>query len=174
MRLRVFEARYVDMVRRCMREQSPFGVTLIRIGREVGEVTEVAQTGTSARIVDFDTLPDGLLGLSCIGERRFRILRRWRQSDGLNLAEIDWLPEEPAVALPEQYAHLKDVLDALLARLGDLYDGIPRRFEDAGWVACRLAEILPLPLPEKQLLLEVDDPVDRLARLSALVRQPQA
>src|SRR3954462_12375771 len=66
--LRIFEARYVDMVRKCMREGAPFGVILIRAGQEAGEVASVANIGTSARVIDFDQMPDGLLGIVCTGE----------------------------------------------------------------------------------------------------------
>src|SRR5256885_9760899 len=104
--LRIFEPRYLDMVRRCLKEHSAFGVVLIVAGAEAGAVSAVADTGTSARLVDFDTLPDGLLGITCVGGRRFRVRRRWQQSDGLNLAEVDYLPEDPPSALPAALAHL--------------------------------------------------------------------
>jgi Lon protease-like protein len=84
--LRIFETRYTDMVRRCMREQQSFGVVLIEEGDEAGEVATTATVGCSARIVDFFKLKDGLLGISCIGERKFRVQRVWREHDGLNVA----------------------------------------------------------------------------------------
>ena len=83
--LRIFEPRYMDMVSRCMRESIPFGVVLIREGLEAGPIVQIAPIGTSARIVDFTALPDGLLGLSCMGEQTFRVLSHWTQRDGLNL-----------------------------------------------------------------------------------------
>src|ERR1700716_2112001 len=82
--LRIFETRYVDMVRHCMRERCAFGVVLIRAGAEVGAVADTAAVGTTARIVDFNSMPDGLLGITCVGERKLRVLRRWQQDDGLN------------------------------------------------------------------------------------------
>ncbi len=88
--LRIFETRYVDMVRRCMRESQTFGVVLIREGGEVGPA-ETFDVGTLAKIVDFHQLSDGLLGLSCVGGQRFRIRSRSRQADGLNLGEVDYL-----------------------------------------------------------------------------------
>ncbi|HEY7377666.1 MAG TPA: LON peptidase substrate-binding domain-containing protein, partial [Steroidobacteraceae bacterium] len=81
--LRIFEPRYIDMVRRCLREQRGFGVVLIRSGNEVGPA-EFESVGTLARIVDFHALSDGLLGLVNVGERRFRVISRRRQDDGLN------------------------------------------------------------------------------------------
>src|SRR6202040_504263 len=92
--LRIFETRYVDMVRRCMRETQTFGVVLIREGSEVGPA-ETFDVGTLAKIVDFHQLSDGLLGLSCVGAQRFRIRSRSRQADGLNLGEVDYLAVEP-------------------------------------------------------------------------------
>ncbi len=90
--LRIFETRYVDMVRRCMRDGSAFGVVWNHSGAEVGEVANVAEVGTTARIVDFNAMPDGFLGITCMGERKFRISKRWQQSDGLNLGDIEYLP----------------------------------------------------------------------------------
>src|SRR5688572_9527850 len=88
---RIFEPRYVDMVRDCMRDSAAFGVVLIRSGQEVGAVTSAADIGTSARIIDFNSLPDGLLGISCIGEQKFRVESRRVQPDGLNIGTVTWL-----------------------------------------------------------------------------------
>jgi len=169
--LRIFEPRYVDMVRHCMRSGSAFGVVLIRTGGEVGAVARTADIGTTARIVDFSQLPDGLLGISCLGEKRFRILRRWRQDDGLNVGEVEWLPpSEPEPLLPE-LQFLADLLKRVLPELGEMYAQVPRHFDDAGWVGARLAEILPLSLGDKQALLELDDATARLARIAPLIRR---
>ena len=165
--LRIFETRYVDMVRRCMRGDLSFGVVLIREGGEVGPA-ETFDVGTLARITDFDQLPDGLLGLSCVGERRFRVVKRSVQSDGLNLGDVEWLAMEPTVSVPERHARLADLLRSVLPQLGEVYTDIDMRLDDAAWVGHRLAEILPIPLPEKQTYLEMDDPVQRLDLLAPL------
>jgi len=173
--LRIFEPRYLDMVRRCLKEHGGFGVVLILEGAETGVVARVADTGTSARIVDFDTLPDGLLGIVCVGERRFRVLRRWQQPDGLNLAQVDYLPDEAPQAVPEELAHLAELLPEVLPRLGDVYMHVEARYQDAGWVSNRWAEILPLTSAEKQQLLELTDPLVRLAQVAEWsARQPPA
>ncbi len=167
--LRIFETRYYDMVRRCMREGSGFGVVLIREGREVGpEDADLYEVGTVADIVDFHQLQDGLLGLSCVGRRRFRILERRRQSDGLHVGEVDWLSVEPTVAVPQRHRRLSTLLSTVLPQLGEVYANIDMRLDDAAWVGHRLAEILPIPLADKQSYLEIDDPVERLDRLSAV------
>jgi uncharacterized protein len=170
--LRIFEPRYVDMVRRCMREESGFGVVLIAAGTEAGGAVEsVAPVGTAARIADFFPLPDGLLGIYCLGGRKFRLLSRRQQADGLNLGEVRWLPEEPAIELPSDYAHLGRLMRKVLPELGELYEGVERRLDDAAWVGYRLAEILPVDLAEKQTWLELDDPIERLARIDPLIRR---
>jgi Lon protease-like protein len=167
--LRIFETRYVDMVRRCMREGQGFGVVLIRKGREVGDgETLTYEVGTIAEITDFHQLPGGLLGLSCIGRQRFRIQSRNRQTDGLNVGEVELLAGEPKVALPPRHMRLAELLRTVLPQLGEVYTGIQMRLDDAAWVGHRLAEILPIPLAEKQLYLEIDDPVERLDRLAPL------
>lgn len=163
--LRIFETRYVDMVRRCMRESSSFGVVLIREGGEVGPA-ETFDVGTMAKIVDFHQLKDGLLGLSCVGGQRFRIRSRSRQTDGLNLAEVDMLAAEPEMAVPPRHARLPALLKSVLPQLGEVYTDMVMKLGDAAWVGHRLAEILPIPPDDKQSCLELDDPIQRLDYLS--------
>jgi uncharacterized protein len=167
--LRIFETRYIDMVRRCMREGRGFGVVLIREGHEVGaQETQVCDIGTMAEIVDFHQLADGLLGLTCVGRERFRIRDRSRQADGLNLGEVDLIAPEPTLPVPTRHARLSQLLSTVLPQLGEVYAGIEMRLDDAAWVGHRLAEILPIPLADKQSYLEIDDPVERLDRLASL------
>ena len=173
LRLRIFEPRYLDMVRHCLKEARSFGVVLILEGAEGGAAASVADTGTSARLVDFDTLPDGLLGVDCVGEQRFRVRRRWQQGDGLNLAEIDYLPDDPPYALPAELAHLGELLREVLPQLGERYAHVTARYDDAGWVGNRWAEVLPLTVAEKQQLLELADPLARLEQVAVWsTRQP--
>jgi uncharacterized protein len=170
--LRIFEPRYVDMVRRCMREGSEFGVVLIGAGAEAGgPVESTAPVGTSARIIDFFPLPDGLLGIYCLGARKFRLLKRRQQGDGLNLGEVLWLPEEPALDVPAEYQRLGALTAKMLPELGELYEAVEKHFDDAAWVGYRLAEILPVSLSDKQDWLELDDPLERLALLDPLIRR---
>jgi Lon protease-like protein len=148
-------------------------VVLIRAGVEAGAVSSTADVGTSARIVDFFQMPDGLLGISCIGERKFRVANRRVQSDGLNMGAVEWAPAERSVDLPSEYAHLGQLLRKVLPELGEIYQAVPKHFDDAAWVSARLAEILPINLAEKQSCLELDDPVERLARLSPFIRRAE-
>jgi len=167
--LRIFETRYTDMVRRCMREQQPFGVVLIQEGDEAGPVATTATVGCSARIVDFYTLKDGFLGISCVGDRKFRVLRVWRAPDGLNMGEVTWLEAEPAHALPEEYERLGDTVRRAVDELAQQYQHVEKHFDDAAWVGARLTELLPIELNDKQVLLELDDPIARLDALLELV-----
>jgi uncharacterized protein len=170
--LRIFETRYVDLVRRCLKEDSAFGVVLIRSGAEVGEVAVLAECGTTARLIDFETRTDGLLGVRCLGGERFRLLERHQQADGLHLGSVQALPGDPAQPLPEEFAHLGALLRELLPRVGE-YARIDTHYEDAGWVANRWAEILPIAMEERQELLELTNPVARITRVADwAARQP--
>ena len=167
--LRIFETRYTDMVGRCAREQTPFGVVMIQEGDEAGEVATTASVGCTARIADFHTLKDGFLGISCVGERKFRAQRVWREPSGLNMAEVEWLAEEPRITLAPDYMALAATARRALGDLAEHYEHVEKRFDDASWVGSRLAELLPLELLDKQVLLEMHDPVARLDALMAVM-----
>jgi uncharacterized protein len=169
--LRIFEPRYVDMVRKSLREETAFGVVLIDGGTETGTLTATATVGTSARIADFYSLPDGLLGVTCLGLQKFKLGGRRVQSDGLNLGSVEWLDTEQEIELPGEYWHLGQLLRKVLPELGNFYESVAKRFDDATWVGYRLAEILPLSLSDKQYCLELNDPLARLARLSPLIQR---
>jgi len=169
--LRIFETRYTDMVRRCTREQQPFGVVLIQEGDEAGVVATTATVGCTARIVDFHTLHDGLLGIACVGERKFRVLRVWRADDGLNMGEVSWLPPEPDLPLPADCQRLATTVRRALEELAEHYENVEKKFEDAAWVGARIAELLPIELTDKQALLEIDDPIERLRSLLTVVKE---
>jgi Lon protease-like protein len=126
--------------------------------------------GTSAQIMDFHQLSDGLLGLSCVGRRRFRVQSRQLQSDGLNLADVSWLDAEPQVPVPQRHAHLAELIQNVLPQLGEVYANMEMRLDDASWVGNRLAEILPIDAADKQFCLELEDPVERLDFLAPLIQ----
>jgi Lon protease-like protein len=167
--LRIFETRYVDMVGRCMRRDESFGVVLSKDGSETNSTVETAAIGTTARIVDFQTLPGGLLGLLCRGESRFRVTQRTQQSDGLNLASVEWLAHVPATALEPQYQPLVRLLRDALSRMDKLSRFIEPDYDSADWVSYRLADLMPLPVLVQQRLLEIDDPNERLGLLAPLL-----
>jgi uncharacterized protein len=170
LKLRIFEPRYVDMISKCMREGIPFGVAMIVEGAEAGGPATTATVGTSARIVDFEKLPDGLLGITAVGERSFRVRTVRRQPDGLNVAEVEWLEAEPAVPVPDDCGPFVMLLQQALPELAPLYDFSPVSYDDASWVGARLVELLPLPPAEKQQCLEMQDPILRLEHLRSRVQ----
>lgn len=172
--LRIFETRYVDMVGRCMREAGEFGVLLIggEGESETGPAGELAEVGTSARVVDFHALPDGLLGLMCRGARRFRLHSRRVQADGLNVGEVEWLAEPAPSALAPEHLPLTRLLRRVLQELGDTARHLDADFDDAGWVSNRLAEFLPLERGAQQQLLELEDPQQRMRALAPLIEVP--
>lgn len=166
--LRIFEPRYLDMVSRCLREQSGFAVVLIGEGEEAAGAVSFAATGTEARIVDFDRLDDGLLGIRCLGLERVRVVEAWRDPDGLNRGRVMDIAADPVVEVPAEQAWLCDVVRQVLPEAGETYAQVAFR-EDAGWIGNRLAEMLPLSLADKQLLLEMMDPLERLDALEPAV-----
>ncbi len=171
--LRVFEPRYLDMVSRCMRQEMPFGVLLLSGGPEAGgkAVVRTESVGTLATISDWYQGTDGLLGITAFGGERFRLLGMQRQSDGLNLGAIELLPPEPKVSLPARYALMAELLRAVIDDLGKLYADVTKNYADASWVGCRFAEVLPLNNAQKQVCLEMMDPLARLEYLQPLLRQ---
>lgn len=167
--LRVFEPRYLDMISRCLRQDSEFGVVLIVSGRDTGEV-ETSEVGTLARIVDWYQGSDGILGITARGTRQFRLHGVTRQADGLYLGDAELLPARPPQPLPEEFRPLATLLASVIDDLGRLYDAVEKRYDDAAWVGCRLAEILPMPPSDKQRCLELTDPVELLQFLRPMLR----
>ncbi len=168
--LRVFEPRYLDMVKECLRTNTPFGVCLLAQGAEVatpaGGAAVPHPVGTLATIADWDMPQLGILEIVAHGGRRFRIRTHRTLPNQLAVAEVDLLPDPPVTPIPGDYARLVPMLRALLAAL-EAPPPQPHRFYDAAWVADRWAEMLPLPLARRQEILELDDGV---ARLDAIYR----
>lgn len=168
--LRVFEPRYLDMVKECLRTNTPFGVCLLAQGAEVatpaGGAAVPHPVGTLATIADWDMPQLGILEIVAHGGRRFRIRTHRTLPNQLAVAEVDLLPDPPVTPIPVDYARLVPMLRALLAAL-EAAPPQPHRFYDAAWVADRWAEMLPLPLVRRQEILELDDGV---ARLDAIYR----
>jgi len=165
MELRVFETRYMDMVKECLREAKPFGVCLIAQGSEVAvpghPSAEPRAVGTLASIADWQMPQLGILHIVAHGGQRFRI-RDWRrEANGLVRARAVLLPDPPVMPIPGEYARLVPMLRSLLESL-EKPPPKPHRFYDAAWVADRWAELLPLPLEKHQEILELDDGIARL------------
>ncbi len=164
--LRIFEQRYLTMIRDCAQSDTGFGVCLIREGEEAVSPVKPAQIGTHAQIVDWYTLDDGLFGVSTFGTARFITEAVWQQDDGLFRAHINVLPEPPETRVPAAYSVLSDVLARFIEQAGAQYpQSTPESVQDATWVGYRLSELLPLSGVEKQHLLELMDPIERLQQL---------
>lgn len=168
--LRIFETRYMDMTRDCMKRNTEFGVCLIREGREVGEPAVPMHIGCTARIVDWDMEQLGVLQIRTEGAKRFRLLSSAPNSQGLLIGDIELLKEDTQLAVPQEHAECVRLLESIIEKHGPGVLPQPLRLEDAGWVSYRLSELLPIPAPGKQKLLEVNDHIDRLAILQRLVK----
>ncbi len=176
--LKVFEARYLDLMGRCVRSGEPFGVVALRQGAEVGSkvpAQEMEEVGVLARIDEVDAEQTGILLVRCSGSRRFRIQGLPAQrSDGLWIAAVSLLPDDPAVA-PE--AALSATVQAL-SRLADNLEARgmarpwtgPAHLDDAAWVANRWSEVLPVPVGTRQKLMELEDPAARLRLVDGFLR----
>lgn len=164
--LRIFEPRYLDLVKRCGRTGEGFGVCLILAGREAGEPAIPATHGTEAVIVDFSLTDDGLLGLTVEGRRRFRVERTRVRDDGLVLGDVQWFEEPATQPLRDEHALLSVLLARILDKAGIEHEGIGKGLlADATWVGWRLADWLPLAPTERLALLQEPDPHARLQQL---------
>ena len=166
--LRIFEQRYMKMAKACLRDGAPFGVCLISEGSEVGVPATPVEVGCLARIGNWDMPQLGLLQVTALGERRFRILERRVEPSGLARASIELFQEDIDSAIPASCAGCVRLLERVIEQQAALFEP-PHRLDSASWVGARLAEILPLPLAAKQELLELTDARERLERLNALL-----
>ncbi len=176
--LRVFETRYVDMVRECLRNDSPFAVCRITRGREVGDPAEHDMIGCLARIAEWDMEQPGVLMIRAVGGQRVRLLERSVQRDGLIRARIEPLDPDPDLPVPAEYAPCVKLLERLIGELAsrDIPPiarpiAEPHELDSASWVGNRLCELLPIPIGARQKLMELDDPLLRLSLLMQVMQQ---
>jgi len=175
--LRIFEARYLDLVSRCWRESAPFGVVALRSGSEArsgGDSVQLYEAGTLAELIDVDSAEPGILAVRCRGGERFRLVGAAHQErDGLWVAATEPIAADPVVAPAPGHADIVQALAdsiAALAAQGTPPFVEPHRLDSAGWVADRWCEILPLPLEVRQRLLVLADPLARLDLIASLLR----
>lgn len=166
--LRVFERRYLDLVRDCGRTGSSFGVCLILDGSDVGAPAVPAAYGTEVRIEDFDVGADGVLVLRLRGTRRFRVQRSRVRDNGLVVGEVSWCEPDSDDELRPEHGLLATVLERMLEQVGGEFASAgPGLLDQAAWVGWRLAELLPLSEGQRLSLLQADDPHRRLEQLLA-------
>ena len=172
--LRIFEPRYVDMVSWCMREQSGFGVVLIREALEARTAADddqprIFNIGTYATIVDFNRLSDGLLGIISTGGGKFRVLASYERPDHLMMGEVEMLPDEQSLGVAQEYRPLVQVLKDLMQHPMVRKLNLDVDYDDARAVSWRLAELLPVEPEIKQSMLQMNHPRERLAELRRLI-----
>lgn len=172
--LQIFEARYLDMIARCMKQGTGFGVVCILEGSEVGKAAQdIAQIGCEALIRDFQKQENGLLGIRVEGGRRFEVLSVEVQPDQVLLAEVEWLDEIPEQPLEEEDQDLLALLKALAEH--PLVAALNMNADVAGQqsLANQLAYLLPFTEEDKLELLQVDDPQQRLDGIQVLLDEMQ-
>ena len=169
--LRIFEARYMDMAKACLKDKSNFGVCLIREGQEVGAPAVPEDIGCVARIVECDMEELGILKVKAEGLARFRIVSREVAKSGLIVGEIEEIATEPRVTDTQGLAETAEFLRKVVAAIGEDRFAPPFDFEDATWVSFRVAEILPLRMDVKQKLLELTDATLRIGILHKFLKQ---
>jgi Lon protease-like protein len=172
--LQIFEPRYLDMVVRCMRHGTRFGVVLIRSGSDArlnreARQPEIFDVGTEAEIVDFNQLVNGQLGIVIRGARKFRVHAVREQPDHLLAGTVEMLPDEPYLPVGEEFQELVDILHELAQHPMVRKLGLEVAFDDARSVGWRLAELLPIEPEIKQSLLKLQWPRERLRELARLV-----
>ena len=165
--LKIFEQRYIEMTKVCISEERPFGVCLIKEGREVGTPAVPQDIGCLARIAHWDMPQLGVFHLQVEGLQRFRILSSEVEKSGLISATIEHLANDFAVAPEETLC--RDVLKAIIEKIGAEHFPSPHRFDDAAWIGYRLSEVLPISLEQKQQMLRMTDPHARLSQLGEIL-----
>lgn len=174
--LKVVEARYVDLVTTSLREQRPFGVVALLAGggkRQAEDGQHFEAIGTVAELIDVDSQRAGILQVRCRGTQRFVVEQRQQQADGLWQAQTRLLPNDallaPTAALVEAVRGLASAIASLKGRGSEPFLA-PHHFDDAGWVANRWCEILPISTAAKQKLMELPDPMVRLQLVDDFLR----
>jgi hypothetical protein len=168
--LKVFEQRYLDLTKNCIRDDSVFGVCLIREGSEVGTPATPWATGCTARIQEWDMPHLGMFHLLCQGESVFHTVEHWSAANGLLWGRVEVREPEIEVALPADQQHLAQLLRKIIDKVGAEHFPAPAALHDANWVAYRLAEVLPMDPEIKQMILEAPRTEDRLVALNEFLR----
>ena len=171
LQLRIFEPRYLDMVGEVVRTDAAFGICLITRGSEVGGApAQCHDIGTLAHILDWGKSDNGLLSVTVRGGRRFRIKERRIRKNHLLEGDVELIDENEDEKVPVEYQLISDLLRQIGDRFKLAHLAEHEKYMDAGWVGCRLAEVLPFDLSDKQNLLEADDPVHRLQQIQQMLQ----
>ena len=176
--LQIFETRYLDMVKYCLRSDSGFGIVMITEGSQIlnnpdEQLPAIKHCGTYCTITDFDELANGMLGITVEGQKKFVIRDEWEQPDRLMMGNVEFLADEEDVEMPEAQEHLSGLLESLMSHEAVQRIGLSCDLNQAVEVGARLTELLPCPNDFKQRMLEVKDPLVRLEEIEKLVDQIQ-
>ena len=174
--LQIFESRYVDMVRSCLKDGSGFGIVLIETGSEVakaGQKLDIHRTGTYSHVVDWNQLPNGLLGITAEGRSTFRIMESWREPNNLCRAVVEFRPQDSVdsacVEVGKEFEEYVELLRGLARHPAIEELKLDMSFENLREIAWRLSELLPIGNKEKQALLEQMDPIARLQQIELYI-----
>lgn len=177
--LKIFEARYLDMMKRCLREDSPFGVVSILdnkpIDSDASALANFSNIGTLAKLEEFDPIQPALYMTKSYGTQRFHVLDIKQEADGLWMGQVELIDADPEIPLPKEHEKVAAILHEIIAviksedLLGDDAFKIPENLDDCGWVSNRLAELLPLPPAQKNHLLAQSNPRIRLDLISEII-----
>lgn len=169
--LRIFEQRYIDMVKQAIADSTPFGICAIREGQETGTPAVPHDVGTLVRITDWDMPQTGILHIETQAEERFVVRSTETLPSGLVVGIVDSMSAEPACAVPDEFELAVEILRGIIDELGHGRFSLPFAFDDATWVGFRLSEVLPLKLAVRQDLLEMNDSVTRLRILTEFLKR---
>lgn len=177
--LKIFEARYLDMIKRCLREETPFGVISIIKGSEIDteedQSTTFSNIGTLARIEDFDPIQPALYMTKSFGTQRFKLIEAKQAEDGLWLGEVELIENDPLIPIPQEHTKVVKLLNEIISviesedLLGETPFKAPHKLDDCGWVSNRLAELLPLSIAQKNHLLAQSNPRIRLDLITEII-----
>ena len=177
--LKIFEARYLDMMKRCLRENSLFGVVSIldnmTIDSDASALANFSNIGTLAKLEEFDPIQPALYMTKSYGTQRFHVLNIKQEADGLWMGQIEFIDADPAIPLPKEHEKVAALLHEIISiiksedLLGDHAFIIPENLDDCGWVSNRLAELLPLTPAQKNHLLAQSNPRIRLDLISEII-----
>ena len=169
--LRIFEQRYLDMVKQAIADNTPFGICAIREGTETGTPAVPYAIGTRVRITDWDMPQTGILHIETQALERFVIRSTQTEPGGLLIGSVEAVSREDAASVPDDLELAVEILRHIIDEYGDAHFPAPHQLDNAVWVGYRLSEVLPLKLSVKQNLLEMNDSVTRLRILTEFLKK---
>ena len=169
--LRIFERRYINMVKNCLKNETGFCITLVRAESDNGYITNVYNYGCYVKIVDWNQLEDGLLGITVEGIKKIHVLECNLNEDNLLQGSIEDIEVEKEYMVPQKYLSLSKFYKKIYPNIKDFISFKKERYADATWVSFRLTECLPLDSSTKNKLIALDNAFDRLDKLNEIVNK---